>query len=383
MISNSEPMGIYIHIPFCLHKCDYCDFYSLPWADKDILEKYTHSVINELHLRQLESNRPFASIYLGGGTPSLLSPGQIERILEAIYKYYRPYEKPEISMEVNPATVNLQDMRDLRRVGVNRLSIGVQSFSDIELNILGRIHSGHEASLILSNVRKAGFDNFNIDLIYGLPGQTIRAWQANLNQAVDFDPEHISAYLLQLEPTTPMARKINEGTLSLLDDELESDLYYFTLEFLQEKDYGHYEISNFATVDRQCRHNMLYWRGCNYLGIGAGAVSFDGIQRTLNQPPLEKYIEDLLTSRPPARKILESMDSRQKVVDAIIMGLRLTDGINIEEFKQRFEIDILKEYGKTISNCQMQGLLERVKDSIYLTKKAYFLSNQVFSQFIS
>lgn len=383
MINSSDPMGIYIHIPFCLNKCDYCDFYSEPLADMGTLENYTCSVINELQLRQAEFNRPFASIYLGGGTPSLLNPGQIERILDSVFKYYRPYGDTEISMEVNPATVNLRDMNNLHKVGVNRLSIGVQSFSDIELRTMGRIHNGREAAAILDNVSKAGFDNFNIDLIYGLPGQTIQSWRSNLSQALDFNPQHISAYLLQLEPSTPMARKIDEGKLNLLDDELESSLYYDTLEFLQGKGYEHYEISNFAANDRRCLHNMLYWQGCNYLGIGAGAVSFDGSQRTLNKPPLEKYIESLLTSCLPSRKVLETMDQHQKVIDAIILGLRLTTGISRGKFQRRFGVDIMNEYEKVINNCQIEGLLEQANDRIYLTKRAYFISNQVLSQFMT
>lgn len=382
MIDSLEPMGIYIHIPFCLSKCAYCDFYSQSGADQDTLENYTRSVINELQMCREKSNQPFATVYLGGGTPSLLSPAQIERILTAVYKYYQPWGHPEISMEINPATVNGQEMKALRGLGVNRLSIGIQSFADAELKILGRIHNGSEASAILGDVRQAGFDNFNIDLIYGIPGQTESAWLANLHQALRFEPSHISAYLLQLEPTTPLARKIDVGLFSLLDDESEAALYYLTREFMQENGYEHYEISNFARTDRQCRHNKIYWQGYNYLGAGAGAVSFDGRQRLLNSPSVEKYIAAGMGSGPIGTQVLETMSPEQRVADAIIMGLRLTAGISRGDFKKRFHIDVLQEYQDIISQCQEQGLIELADDHVFLTPKAYFLSNQVFSQFI-
>jgi len=351
--------------------------------DPIILEQYTLSIISELKLRKAENYGPFASIYLGGGTPSLLRPTQVERILESVFANYRPYGEPEISMEVNPATVNLQDLKDLRSIGINRLSIGVQSFSDAELKTLGRIHSGPEASEILGDVKKAGFDNFNIDLIYGLPCQTLSGWQENLRLAVDFNPQHISAYLLQLDESTPLARRINEGTISLLDDELEASMYYATLDYLKGQGYSHYEISNFARPNYECCHNKIYWQCREYLGIGAGAVSFNGTQRILNKPPVETYIEELLADRPASIEILEDMDYRHKVADAIIMGLRLAKGINREEFCHRFGIDILEDYHDVIQACRMQGLLEIKNDYIYLTKKAYFLSNQVLSKFIA
>jgi oxygen-independent coproporphyrinogen-3 oxidase len=375
-------MGIYIHIPFCLHKCDYCDFYSVPVSNLTLLEDYTCSVINELEIRQNEICSPFTTIYLGGGTPSLLSPSQIERILAAVFAHYQWEGEPEISMEVNPATVNLIKLKALRAAGINRMSIGVQSFSDRELKILGRIHNGREAQSVLSDVSNAGFDNFNIDLIYGLPGQTLTAWLENLSRAMNYNPQHISAYLLQLDQSTPMALKIDEGILCMLDDELEASLYYAALDYLGGQGYRHYEISNFAQLNGECQHNLLYWQGRQYLGIGSGAVSFDGKQRSLNQPPVESYVQALLDHRPPSTKILENMDSRQRLIDAVILGLRLTEGINRNDFQQRFGIDILKDYQDIIRNCQLQGLLELEDNRIYMTKRAYFLSNQVLSQFI-
>jgi oxygen-independent coproporphyrinogen-3 oxidase len=286
-------------------------------------------------------------------------------------------------MEVNPATVNLQDLKGLRAAGINRLSVGVQSFDDIELKTLGRMHGGYEAQATLRDVVKAGFNNFNIDLIYGLPDQTLSSWQENLSLAMKFNPQHISSYLLQLDESTPMARQVKAGIINLLDDELESQLYYATLDLLAEQGYHHYEISNFARPGYECRHNLLYWQAQEYLGIGCGAVSFINRQRNLNQADVNHYIEAMLADRPLQIEILETMTPRQLVADAIILGLRLTGGIKREEFRDRFGIDIMEEYRDVIKTCQVQGLLEIENDRIYLAQRAYFLSNQVFNQFMA
>ncbi|PKM76008.1 MAG: coproporphyrinogen III oxidase [Firmicutes bacterium HGW-Firmicutes-15] len=382
MTNSSANMGIYIHIPFCLHKCDYCDFYSLPITDPVILEKYTRSVISELRRRASSISGPLASIYLGGGTPSLLLPQQVERIVNSVFENYQTSSELEISMEANPATVNLEDLKGLKCAGVNRLSVGVQSFADIELKTLGRMHGGHEAESTLRDVVKAGFNNFNIDLIYGLPGQTLSSWQENLSLAMNFNPQHISTYLLQLDESTRMARKVKAGTINLLDDELESSLYYTTLDFLAEEGYYHYEISNFARTGYECRHNLLYWQAQEYLGIGCGAVSYINRKRFLNQKNVNHYIEDMLADRPLQIEILETMTPRQLAADAIILGLRLTGGIKREEFRDRFGIDIMEEYRDVIKDCQTKGFLEVENDRIYLSKRAYFISNQVFMQFM-
>lgn len=376
-------MGIYIHIPFCLQKCDYCDFYSLPLTQPDLLEDYTRSIIRELDMRKNETGRPFVSIYLGGGTPSLLQPEQVEQILSAIFAAYPSQGEIEISMEMNPATATLQKLKEFKAAGVNRMSVGVQSFSDQELKLLGRIHDRAEAEDALRYVHQAGFDSFSLDLIYGLPGQTRSDWGRNLSRAVEFDPQHISGYLLQLEPTTPMARKIEKGMMSLLDDETEAGLYYNMIDYLKKQGYRHYEISNFARPGCECRHNLLYWRSRPYLGIGCGAVSFNDKERYINQPPVENYISALLNNRRPPVTMLESMDSEERLIDAMIMGLRLTEGINCTDFQHRWGIDILKKYHDIISDCQTRGLLEQENGCIYLTKRGYFLSNQVLSEFFN
>ncbi len=383
MTNSSEPIGIYIHVPFCLHKCDYCDFYSLPLQDPDLLENYTRSVIVELQSRASSISCPVASVFLGGGTPSLLLPRQVDRIIDTVLAAYQVGSAPELSMEVNPATVSLKDLQGLRAAGINRLSVGVQSFADSELRTLGRLHSGGEAAAALRDVIKAGFTNINIDLMYGLPGHSLSAWLTTLSAAMKFNPQHISTYLLQLDESTPMGQKVKRGVVNLLDDELESKLYYTTVDFLIQQGYHHYEISNFARPGYECRHNLIYWQAQEYLGIGSGAVSFIDSQRVLNQAKVYHYIESMLSDRPAQVEILETMTPRQQVADAIILGLRLTGGINRGDFLKRFGIDIMEDYQIPIQTCQAEGLLEIGDDKICLTPNAYFLSNQVFRQFIA
>lgn len=382
MRNKPGSMGIYVHIPFCLHKCYYCDFYSLPLINPKLYEEYTRCLILELSRRTSEFPFPFTSIYFGGGTPSLMEFGQIARIIEAIYKNYQPASEVEVSIEVNPATVTRQDLIEYRRAGINRLSIGIQSFADEELKLLGRMHNAGQAIECLEWAGQTGYDNINVDLIYGLPGQSQDDWLSNLRKAAIYYPQHVSAYLLQLEPTTPLALKIAAGELTALDDGTESDFYYLTRDFLHNQGYQHYEISNFALAGYQCRHNLIYWNVGSYLGIGVGAVSFDGRQRSLNSPPLEAYMSSIFDEDLNRRSVLEILDSGQKMAEAVVMGLRLTKGINRDEFKRRFGVDLLVGYKRIIDNFQSQGLL-KVDSNIYLTPRAYFISNQVLSQFVS
>lgn len=381
MKNDLQPTGIYIHIPFCLQKCAYCDFYSIPLSHPDILEDYTRSILAELRIRQGEAKGPLRSIYMGGGTPSLLSPEQLGRILDTVCTLYWAPDELEITLEANPATVNLQLLREIKATGINRVSIGIQSFSDLELRVLGRRHRAHDAVEAVRDAVRAGFDNFNIDLIFGVPGQNLIDWQDNLAQASRLNPPHISAYLLQLDPAVPLAQRIKTGELAMLDEDLEADLYSHTRAYLEKQGYSHYEISNFALPGCECQHNRLYWQGFDYLGFGAGGVSFDGWQRFANLPNLSRYMENLRQNLLPPREILEHMSQREKVADAIITGLRLTEGISQAEFYQRFGVDIMREYEQVIASCASQGLLSFSRGRLCLTPEAYFLSNQVLCSF--
>ncbi|MDD4775908.1 MAG: radical SAM family heme chaperone HemW [Syntrophomonas sp.] len=382
MTNSPESMGIYIHFPFCRKKCSYCDFYSLPITAPGVLNQYTDCLERELTLRTSECDLPLASSYLGGGTPSLLPPQDIERVIAAINRDYPPSGEREVTIEVNPATVDRQKLADLQRAGVNRLSIGVQSFVDRELTILGRVHDSRQGHQCIDWAQQAGFTNVNLDLIYGIPGQRRSDWLATLTRAMDCGPQHISAYLLQLEPDVPLAREIATGQQAMLTDDQEADLYYEGRALLLSRGYQHYELSNFAHPGFQCRHNLTYWRGGRYLGVGVGAVSFDGRQRHLNSPPLEDYMAALLNGTPPPRQLLETLTAEQERAEAFIIGLRLTQGIDREEYCSRFGADALGPFQDAVNRLAAQGLLVVDDRRIALSPRAYFISNVVFREFV-
>jgi len=371
-----------VHIPFCLSKCSYCDFYSIPIQDAGLFDQYSSCLVKELTWRATDYQLPFTSIYFGGGTPSLLAPQHIERIINTIYKCYKTGSDPEITLEVNPATVDCQDLKDFHRAGINRLSIGVQSFIDRELKILGRRHDSQQASQCIDWSHEAGFENVSLDLIYGIPGQNKGDWLANLIQAVNHKPQHISTYLLQLEPEVPLARRIASGALAMLADEEESDLYYLTRDYLLAADYRHYELSNYALGGRQCRHNMGYWGVGPYLGVGAGAVSFDGRQRSMSPPHLEDYLTALSHSVLPRQQILETMSRREQLSEALVMGLRLVEGIEQEVLCRRFGEDTWRPFQVIADRLADQDLLIVEPNRIYLPPRAYFISNAVFREFV-
>lgn len=381
MTSKETYQGLYLHIPFCLRKCDYCDFYSIP-VNNSLLANYVRCLVREGELREGAGNLPVATIYLGGGTPNLLSAHDIAHLIEALQKSFTVDPKAEISMEANPVRHDTDYFRVVKDSGINRLSLGVQSFNENELNILNRIHSSGDALQTVETLHRVGLTNFNLDLIYGIPGQTLSSWERTLKTAVSCHPAHISMYLLQLNPVTPMARKIKQGELSLLGDDSEAAMYYHALDFLRAAGYEHYEISNLARPGCRCRHNLIYWQARPYTGLGAGAVSFIMNRRIMNQANVEQYIKSTQGSRLPATELLEEMTVPDLPVDALILGLRLISGINCMDFQKRYGIDIMEVYQQQISNCISNGLLKYANNVIALTEKGYFLSNQVLCQFL-
>jgi len=385
MINDFNFRGIYIHIPFCKAKCCYCDFYSVPLTEGEWLEQYLRGLAAEIEQRaSFYDGQPIGTVYLGGGTPSLLAPGQIERLLNKLAQAFPLTSDIEITMEANPVTINREYMQECRQAGVNRLSLGVQSFIDRELRLLGRLHSAHDSEEAIQAARAAGFTNVNLDLIYGIPGQTTDDWIYNLRQAVAAAPEHLSLYLLQLEPHTPMGRWVDEGKLLMLEDEQEYQIYQISRKLLDQNGYQQYEISNFAQPGRECRHNLIYWHSREYLGLGAGAVSFINRVRQQNTQ-LDQYLPT--SADYPLHfwrgEILEEMDERQRWIDAVVMGLRTTQGINMADFKSRFGIDLGQEYGQVIDELLAGGFLIIEDGYLRLAPSAYFISNQVLHRFIA
>lgn len=375
-----RPMGIYIHFPFCLRKCDYCDFYSIPYR-ADLAEEYCTALNCEIErIANRQEWGTAASVYLGGGTPSLMSPAQIQKLFDHIRKFFSVAIDCEVTMEANPGTVSLDGLKACCEAGVNRISLGVQSFNESELKLLGRIHSRDAVYRSVEYVVDAGIVNYGLDLIYGIPGQGLPEWMHNLQEAVKLAPAHLSCYLLQMDEKVPLALRLQKGEISALPEEDESDMYYAAVDHLRHAGYQHYEISNFCRPGASCRHNLNYWEAGDYLGLGAGAVSFKGGVRYRNLPQIQQYIENLLSKdREPPREVMESLTSREQLgCDAMIMGLRMTRGINVDEFEKRFGLRPLTAFADAVEKSREEGLLEYGHPWLRLTRQGYFLSNRVF-----
>lgn len=323
------------------------------------------------------------SIYFGGGTPSLLDSGQIARILCHVRSSFHVDGDAEITLEANPATMDRSKLEGMVESGINRVSLGVQSFDDAELGMLGRVHSRREVFDSLELFSRAGVKNYNIDLIYGLPGQSSKRWLDSLEQAVSCRPRHISMYLLQLDPDTPLGRQAARNQIILLDEEREAEMYYTGIDYLNAKGYRQYEISNLSVPGSECRHNLFYWQAESYLGLGPGAVSFTGSRRYRNQPDVGAYLQSMQTDPIPPSEELERMDEPGLVTDAVILGLRLIRGIDLAAFERRFGVDILRQYSQPIRWGQECGLLKISQGHLYLTRAGYFLSNEVLCRFMA
>ena len=377
------PGGLYIHIPFCAKKCPYCDFYSI--TDLSLSSRYLQALATEIeHIHSDHLN--FDSIYIGGGTPSLLSPDDIGRLLETVFKRFHILEDSEITIEVNPGTVSLEQFKRYRHAGVNRLNIGVQSFQDKNLAFLQRIHSAKEAKLAFEHAQRAGFENIGMDLIYGLPDQSKEDWLYDLEQANQMHPDHLSCYMLTCEPGTPLHRNLQSGCYRPLNDRKVKDLFYLTTDYLEDYGYVHYEISNFArktgknTPSSVSRHNLKYWTFAPYLGLGAGAHSFIEPQRSWNYSNVERYIRNLESGQLPVEDA-EVLSSEQLITEAVYLGFRTIRGIDLSEFKQKFGLDFLQVFKQTINEFENEGLLQRQPDRIALSRKGLAFLDSVVSMF--
>lgn len=380
------PFGIYIHIPYCVTKCPYCDFNSYGVGSNFPENDYVNSVLQELSLYQDKiSGREITSIFFGGGTPSLFDPKSIERIISEIYDITKPTANIEISLEVNPKTADLEKLKGLRSAGINRISVGIQSFSQRKLDFLGRINSPEDSKSILRDIIKAGYDNYSLDLMYGSKEESISEWQNDLNQALSFDYPHISAYCLTIEDGTEFGRRYALGKLKVPSDDRLSEFIEYTTEFLENAGYKQYEISNYAKQGFECAHNMLYWRGDAYLGLGAGAHSHFSMeqsgqwgQRWANLRNPAMYMKSVEEGSKPL-DFSENLNCEEAVQDKVLMGLRLREGINISEIKSRFKVDTdMSKINKLVDD----GFLENSNNSYRLTRKGNLLSNAVILRFV-
>lgn len=374
--NKTASMEIYIHIPFCAKKCEYCDFLSGPAGGKE-QRAYVQALLKEIRAAEEGQGRSVSSIFIGGGTPSLLKEDLLGSILNEIYKKFNLEPGAEISIEVNPGTVSSKKLEAYRRMGINRLSIGLQSTDDRELKTLGRLHNYAQFLETYQAAGNAGFDNINIDLMSALPDQTYEGWVANLRRTAELSPAHISAYSLIIEEGTPFAMR----ELNLPDEETEYRMYEDTAAILEEYGYEQYEISNYAKKGRRCRHNVGYWTRCDYLGLGLGAASLWGKKRFSNTADMEEYLRN--SAFPERIRLMEPVLSREdEMAEFMFLGLRMTEGVSETAFRQGFGVEMREIYGEVLKKYTGMELLEEKDGRIFLTRKGIHVSNSVMSDFL-
>ncbi|HAV75876.1 MAG TPA: coproporphyrinogen III oxidase [Anaerolineae bacterium] len=396
--------SLYFHIPFCTHRCAYCDFNTYA-NQEDSIPAYVDALTREIDfVGHRVDNAQVHTIFFGGGTPSLLSPPQFASIFKSIRAAFTLMDDAEVTIEANPGTVTYEALRQLRKIGVNRISYGVQSANMEELHMLERAHNFFDVIEAVSSARKAGFDNLNLDLIYGLPEQSMDIWQTTVKRILDLHPEHISAYALTLEHGTPFGRWSSKGLLPLPDPDLAAEMYEWLSETLESNGYKNYEISNWSEPNRECKHNLQYWRGLPYLAFGAGAHGYANGYRYSNVLRIKTYIERLPNSlaqnstyRFPLSPAVVNQH-RQTIEDDMsefmMTSLRLTvEGVSTQDFQTRFGRSIQAVFGKEIDELMRLGLIERYEststhggadnsDGIRITPHGRLLGNQVFMKFV-
>lgn len=374
MKTERKPLGLYIHVPFCKQKCIYCDFYSLPHQEPR-MDDYTAVVC-----AHLTETAPFAAghmvdtVYIGGGTPTYLGADRLGKILKTVHKKYRVAKDAEITLEANPDSAgDWKALRALRRAGVNRVSLGMQSACDEELSAIGRVHTQAQTAAAVEAVRRAGIKNLSLDLIYGLPEQTPERWQENLSAAVALEPEHLSCYGLKVEEGTPLFQR--REAYNLPGDDAQADMYLYTVEFLERMGYGQYEISNFARPGMESRHNLKYWHLDEYAGFGPGAHSDFGGVRYAYARDLDAYIRGVATGSPMLSES-ERIPPLDRDTEYVMLGLRLREGLDPREFERRFRRRF-NCFVPFLEQCRQNGYACEEEGRWHLTPKGFLVSNQI------
>lgn len=376
---------LYIHIPFCREKCGYCAFTSRTPRHNE-LDDYPALLMKELQLAAADggAEKPLDSIYFGGGTPSLLPPSHVARIIEKAAGLFPLSAGAEITLEANPGTIDADRLRAFREAGVNRLSLGIQTFDDALLRCLGRVHDAAQARLAFDAARRVGFANIGIDLIHALPGQTLGHWRSDLQEAVRLAPEHISVYGLTIEDGTPFSLRYPEDSPDLPDEERSAEMFETADSVLPAAGYAHYEIANYAREGYRSQHNSGYWRRDGYLGLGVAAHSFlrTGFgYRFSNHDTLEEYGRELLAGHLP-RRDQHHLQREDAMAEFMFLGLRLTEGVSHKRFEHEFGLPLAGIYGTVIDELVKIGLVRHERDRLRLTKRGTLLSNQVFARFL-
>ena len=377
-------MELYVHIPFCVKKCAYCDFLSFPQGE-EIQRRYVEKLMEEIRTVSAGfHDTPVSSVFVGGGTPSVLKARWMKELFDCLRASFHIEETAEISMEANPGTVDREKLRIYRDAGINRLSFGLQSADNRELKALGRIHTWEEFLESFWLAREAGFSNLNVDLMSALPGQTVESWMDTLKKTADLDPEHISAYSLIIVEGTPFFEAYGNGRGDgiLPDEDAEREMYHRTREFLKDRGYERYEISNYARPGMECRHNLGYWTGVSYLGLGLGASSYTFFHRYHNTDDMEEYLSLDLSEAGAAVRDIQEISLEERMEEFMFLGLRMMEGVSGTDFFSRFGQNMWNVYGTVIERLEQQGLLEVEMPVIRLTEQGIDVSNRVLSQFL-
>ena len=398
---DPQTLGLYLHIPWCPTRCIYCDFNTYVEADNRLKERYQAALRSEIWEAGSALGRPaLDTIFIGGGTPTTLMPAELIELVDTVREAFELRPEAEITVEANPGTLSFEHLREIRRGGINRLSLGVQSFNNNELRFLSRLHQADTARDAVEQARRAGFDNLSLDLIFNLPEQSLTAWQFNLQEALKLDPDHLSIYSLIVEPGTPLHRQVQAGQTPLPDDDLAAEMYGATIETLAAAGYDHYEISNWArakgagewqTPGLASAHNLIYWRNQPYLGLGAGAYGTIKNERWMNVKRPQSYIQRIEADgglgSARDEKSYEKIGPETAMMEHMLLGLRLVkEGVSAPQFEDRFGITLTDCYDQAISFGLNRNLLEWGEAStgarLRLTAKGRFLANQVILQFI-
>ncbi|MDJ0984753.1 MAG: radical SAM family heme chaperone HemW [Desulfobacterales bacterium] len=382
--TQSSNAGLYVHIPFCERKCPYCDFYSQ--TDLSITPRFLEALLTEMEMVAAEG-LCFDTLYIGGGTPSVFAYQDIDRIVTASFQKYPFQADSEITIEVNPGTATVEKLRGYQQAGINRIHIGVQSFNQNNLEFLGRIHTASEARKAINEAKQAGFANTGLDLIYGLPEQSRADWLADLEQAIAYEPTHLSCYMLTYEKGTPLQRDLICGRLQPLSDDQGRGLFETTVEFLEDNAFVQYEISNFARQQEGLetnvsRHNIKYWTRSPYIGLGPSAHSFRGSQRYWNLSGIDRYLAAVESGQTPVAET-EGLTSEQVLIEAIYLGLRMTQGIDLIRFEEKFGYNFLQTFKDVIADLVNKKYLKAGATHVALTRRGRAFLDSIASTLVN
>jgi len=374
--------GIYIHIPFCKSRCSYCDF-ATGIYEKEMAARYVDALVYDISAtRSGKEMSAVDTVYFGGGTPSILSPKQIARILSTVRESFEVSATAEITLEINPGSVTTSVLNEFRSAGINRASFGAQTFDDRELARLGRAHTSTDTVKTFHALREAGFDNVSFDLIAGLPGQSMSGWKENVERSLALRPEHLSFYLLEVHSGTPLAQHIERGLQPKPDDDLAAEMYEWMLARAEVAGYEHYEISNLCLPTFESQHNTKYWTGAAYYGFGCSAHSYDGSEtRWSNERDVATYVAAVENRKTPVVELHELTRDELRA-EAVFLGMRMMRGVNTKDYQQLFGVDILNEYRQDLDRFQEAGLIKFEGDILRLTRAGALMSNEVFSRFV-